>query len=105
MANQNVKIQSNTRVTAWHNHIRAWEEGDLSQAEFCRIHNLPIKSFYYWKKKYEKPPVSFIPINLKPDIFKQPATICLVVDNRYRLEIPNGFEPETLIKLLQILKA
>jgi len=103
MAAENLKIRK-TR-TAWRNHIRTWEQSDMSQAEFCRIHKLSTKSFYYWKKKYDKLSVSFIPINLRPDMYKMSATICLTVDNRYRLEIPNGFESDTLTKLLQVLKA
>ncbi|MBU1055325.1 MAG: hypothetical protein KKC46_16105 [Proteobacteria bacterium] len=105
MADEVIKDQIKIKRSQWRKYIKAWEESDLSQANFCRLHNLSIKSFYYWKKKYIKAPVSIVPVNLKADIFKPSAAICLTVYDKYRIEICNGFESATLIKLLRVLES
>ena len=35
----------------WLEHIEAWKQSDLTQAQYCRTHNISTKSFYYWKCK------------------------------------------------------
>ena len=35
----------------WLEHIEAWKQSGLSQAQYCRTHNISSKSFYYWKCK------------------------------------------------------
>lgn len=36
---------------AWLEHIEAWKQSDLTQAQYCRTHRISAKSFYYWKCK------------------------------------------------------
>ncbi len=35
----------------WSEHIRAWSDSELSQAEYCRHHQLDIRRFYAWKTR------------------------------------------------------
>ena len=38
----------------WFQHINAWQESELSQAEYVRQHNLSAKSFGYYRRRYFK---------------------------------------------------
>ena len=35
-------------------HLLAWEQSGLSQAEYCRLHNLNCSTFSNWKRRYNK---------------------------------------------------
>lgn len=35
----------------WLKHIEAWKQSELTQAQYCRMHSISTKSFYYWKRK------------------------------------------------------
>lgn len=37
----------------WRQQIDAWEQSPLSQADFCRRHDLVYHRFVYWKQKFE----------------------------------------------------
>jgi hypothetical protein len=47
----------------WRQHIQAWQAGRLSQAAYCRKHNLSSASFGYWRKrvKADAPP-NIVPV-------------------------------------------
>ena len=35
----------------WQRHIEAWQNTDVSQAQYCRTHSLNQGQFSYWKRK------------------------------------------------------
>ena len=35
----------------WQHHIDAWQKTQLSQAQYCRSHQLDQSQFSYWKRK------------------------------------------------------
>ncbi|WP_275946168.1 IS66 family insertion sequence element accessory protein TnpA [Vibrio metschnikovii] len=35
----------------WQNHIDVWQTTQLSQAQYCRNHDLDQSQFSYWKRK------------------------------------------------------
>lgn len=35
----------------WQHHIDAWQQTQLSQAQYCRSHQLDQSQFSYWKRK------------------------------------------------------
>jgi hypothetical protein len=35
----------------WQHHIDAWQQTQLSQAQYCRYHQLDQSQFSYWKRK------------------------------------------------------
>jgi hypothetical protein len=43
-----------TKRTYWKQHIDSWQETDLTQAEYCRQHNLKHHQLAYWKKRFLK---------------------------------------------------
>ena len=37
----------------WLEHIDAWQQTNLTQADYCRTHGLRAKQFWYWKSKLQ----------------------------------------------------
>lgn len=94
------------RQQFWKNHIARWTASELSQAEYCRINKISIKSFQYWERKtkpqnvpvlVEVPIPKPIPVSVSP-IHPQ---LCLVIGGQYRIEIGAGFSPEDLEKVIR----
>lgn len=102
MAKNKNEIQFESKRRLWKQHIKLWQKSNKTQAEYCRVNNLSLKSFWYWKKKYKSAP-SFVPVKIKTDIFPSSPIINLIVDSRFRIEINKTFEPETLKSVLQVL--
>lgn len=40
-----------TRHTQWQQHINDWQQSSLSQAAFCKAHQLSYHQFIYWRQK------------------------------------------------------
>jgi len=95
----------------WKQHIDSWQETGLTQAEYCRRHNLKHYQLVYWKKRFLKTEteVSFVPLELEDllDIVPQPdrAALCLVVNRHFKIEISAGFDPQLLRQLIFVLRA
>ena len=53
-------------------HVEAWQSSSLSQAAYCREHELNSKTFGNWLRKYRaeqldyQAPAAMIPVNIKP---------------------------------------
>lgn len=95
----------------WKKHIASWQETEISQAEYCRRNGLKTKSFTYWKKKHKPIKddcVSFVPVPLTPAIDVSNnigrGSLCLLLDERYRIEVGDDFSEFTLQRLLHVLE-
>lgn len=93
----------------WENHVAQWRASGLSQVEYCRIHRLSVKSFQYWQRKSRsndtRPVLVEVPIPRPVPIPVLPpaAQLCLVIDQRYRIEIPKRFDSEDLERVIRVL--
>ena len=102
--------QLEQKRTYWKQHIDSWQETGLSQTEYCRRQNLKHHQLVYWKKRFLKTEtdVSFVPVKLQDllDIPAQPnhASLCLVVNNHFRIEIRPGFDAQLLRQLIFALR-
>ncbi|MCZ2369626.1 IS66 family insertion sequence element accessory protein TnpB [Vibrio diabolicus] len=38
----------------WQRHFEAWQTTNLSQAQYCRTHDLNQAQFSYWKRKFNR---------------------------------------------------
>lgn len=38
----------------WQHHVEAWQTTNLSQAQYCRTHDLDQSQFSYWKRKFNR---------------------------------------------------
>jgi len=96
--------------TYWKQHIDDWQQTGLTQTEYCRRHNLKHHQLVYWKKRFLKSEsdVSFVPIKLDDllDIPVQPdnASLSLVIDNHFKIEIRAGFDARLLRELIFALR-
>ncbi len=94
----------------WKQHIDSWQQTGLSQAEYCRRHNLKHHQLVYWKKRFIKTEtqVSFAALKLDDllDIRRQPerASLCLVINDHFRIEIRPGFDAQLLRQLIFALR-
>jgi len=105
--------KANTRQskrTSWSHHINAWQKSGLTQVQYCLKHQLNKHTFTYWKSKLTKqPPLpSLIPVTLRPDIRQNSSSlhsgIALSFNDRFSIELENGFNNDTLLKLIHLLE-
>ncbi len=45
------KKADQAKVAQWRSHIQAWQRSELSQAAYCREHNLVWSQFCYWRRE------------------------------------------------------
>ena len=104
------KEKNREKQEYWRSHIKAWEESGLSQVDYCRENNLSRHRFTYWKCKGDKKTVSmtFVPVLSKPSnqhsIMHNTAPLKVLIGDRYRVEVGDGFSPDTLSRLMEALK-
>ena len=91
----------------WLNHIERWQRSGLSQAAYCRQHDLNANSFTgrlsEFRKKANSATPELIPVQVKVD--EEPSsTINLVLTvKNCRLELPTTISAQWLADFLQCL--
>ena len=109
MTKESHKIILKKKRKFWHEHIKAWSESGMTQAEYCRQSHLSSKSFGYWKRKQKKKDenITFYPVPsnqmVMPNNENQLFSLRLIVDDRFKIEVGDEFVPATLGKLVQSL--
>ena len=104
----------------WHAHFESWENSGLSQAEYCRRHDLKYCLFHYWKRKLRKPRWPRVPSKSEPLNFVEVGTslpfgsslsLRTAPVDFFRLwvggicvEVGNKFDPHSLSQLLGCLR-
>jgi hypothetical protein len=92
----------------WEEHLRKWKASGVSQVEYCRVNDVNIKSFRYWKRRVGRlgsaPALVEVPLVKYATVCPPPsnAQLCLVVE-RYRVEIGKGFDSADLERLVRML--
>ena len=94
----------------WKQQIEQWQQSGLSQAEYCRRNNLKHHQLVYWKKRFLKTEtdVSFVPLKFE-DLLdlparSEPASLTLVINNQFKIEIRAGFDRPLLRQLILALQ-
>jgi len=94
----------------WKQQIEQWQQSGLSQAEYCRRNNLKHHQLVYWKRRCLKtePEVSFVPVQLEalldiPAPADQ-ASLTVIIDNQFKVEIVAGFDPQLLRQVVAALR-
>jgi len=87
----------------WQAHISAWEQGSESQTGYCRTHNLNIKTFAYWRRKLVKGAETVRLVHI-PGVSVTATPMRLIIDDRFAIEVGNGFSPDTLKQLVQAVQ-
>lgn len=92
----------------WEEHLKKWKVSGVSQVEYCRLNDINIKSFRYWKRRVGRlgcaPALVELPLLKYAPVCPSPSypQLCLVVD-RYRIEIGKGFDPGDLERVVRML--
>ena len=102
----------------WIKHIKAWSKSDMAQAEYARQHNLSIKSFGYYRRRYfheeqktqpEAIAATLLPVTVVADEQARPTVpepgITLQSPGGFRIELAAGFDPVALQQVLKALEA
>lgn len=106
----------------WFRHVEAWRRGNLAQIEYARKHNLSVKSFGYYRRRYFREQEGFstdagtpklLSVSVIPEVPAQTdaesqavsAGITLTSPGGFRIELSTGFHPRTLQQVLKLLEA
>ena len=96
-------------VAYWREQVAAWKNSGVSQSRFCKQRGLSRFVFGRWKIQVEgrSPRGGARLVRLRAG--KLPISlggggIQLWIQGRYRVEVAEGFEAQTLSRLLQVLE-
>ncbi len=92
----------------WKKRIAQWEASGLTQAVYCREKGLSIHRFSYWRKKWKAAsPVSFAEVSMPVELcgYGRKDALVVRVRDRFAVEVPEGFSPDLLGRLIQTLEA
>jgi hypothetical protein len=97
------------REGSWKKHIKSWAASGLTQAEYCRQNNLLKHRFTYWryKRHKEKEPMRFLPVYPAHTITNPSSNssgLKILIRDRYRIEVEDGFSEDVLHKLMAALE-
>jgi len=93
----------------WLERIQAWKRSGQTQRAFCQQQHLGLASFQRWRRKLrvEKKPeesstITFLPVSVKN---AHASNLTLQINDHLRIEIPSGFDPNTLRQVIDVLQA
>jgi hypothetical protein len=104
----------------WQAQVEAWRGSGLSQVEYCRRQGLSPRAFSLWKHRLggakqaaEAEEVEFVSFPLVaaedpsvvPGGAQASAALTVVVNDRHRVEVGDGFSAATLARVVQTLRA
>ena len=77
---------------------------------FCRAEGLNEPTFYWWRRKLDRrdqPEPAFLPVHVVAEEAEPPATrgIEVVLANGRCLRVGAGFDPHTLVRVVELLEA
>ena len=89
----------------WEETLLKWKKSGLSQNEFCRRNGLIPHRLQYWKKRIWKKQnaVSLVELgvsNLFSAQVSSSTPLKLIVNDCFRIEIADGFNPATLQQVI-----
>ena len=102
------EIEEQDKHAYWKAHVGAWEQSGIGQSEYCRRQGLNIRVFGYWKRKFYRKAsdLTFVPVAIKatyPPNIKPEISLRLIIGNDYGIEVGDGFNPDTLRRVLHVL--
>jgi len=90
----------------WQKHLDGWKRSGQTQAAYCRQHGLKPKSFTYWKRRLKKtePAVRLVQLPSETLRTRETVPVRVVVDERFAIEVSDGFNPATLGGVLEVFR-
>lgn len=85
-----------------------WRQSGISQKEFCDRNKIKLTTLHYWMGRIKKAEKKVSQGNdlvciTMPSSSTAATDIVLEIDRRYRLTLPNGFSPDTLRQVLEVI--
>ena len=110
MVKKKITPEQRAKRRFWENHIESWKAGGLSQARYCRNHQLKPHRFVYWKKKLlpaQASPVSLVELSMPQPVQlpqrNQSAKLKVAIGDDFKVEVLPGFDPGTLREIISTL--
>lgn len=103
MTEQQVPTTPQEKRTYWQQHIDQWQKSGLSQIEYCRRNRIKKYQWGYWKKRLltaPKSPTMLVPLKIPS---KSASCLRVRIDDHIVIEVPTGFDPATLTKVIACL--
>ena len=90
----------------WQAHMEAWQRSGLSRAAYCRQHGINKNTFAYWRHRLKENAAPVKLVQLPTGTVKQAekASLRLVVNDRISIDVSDGFQPETLSRVLEVVR-
>lgn len=94
----------------WKQHIESWNNSGLTQVAYCDEQCLNLKTFQYWKRKFNRPekPRTLLPVAVTADSNRSNPScssgISICIKERFVLRLENEFNSATLSKLIDMLE-
>ncbi len=102
MANR--QEQTKQKQKDWQAHMDAWTQSGKTQAGYCREQGLNIKTFHYWRKRLKQKPETVKLVQV-PTLPVTAAPIRLIVEDRFAIEVSDGFNPATLSRIVEVVRS
>ena len=99
------------RQSYWRQVLTRWQRSGLAVRVFCRAEGVNEPQFYWSRRKLtqaepKEPAPAFFPVHVVPESAGEPATrgIEVVLTNGRCLRVGPGFDPQTLVTLVDLLE-
>jgi hypothetical protein len=84
-----------SKIEYWQQHIKAWQESDLSQIAYCTSQDLKVHNLTYWCKRLSSPSRNkLIPLEVPV-----PSTVRLILGSQVVIELPADHVADILVSL------
>ena len=93
----------------WTDQVKQWRSSSLTQKQYCSKEGISLERFGAWKRRLDREgqkqtgALIAVPSRIVSSALHNAGTLKLVVNERYRVEIPDAFSPVTLETVLHIL--
>ena len=126
MADTDGTTKKTSRRPFWQKHVRAWYQSGLTQADYCRRHQLSVAAFGWWKRQLQDKPkprrrspgtkrpqrrrpttVQFVEVQRGPDVntSAEAAVYEVLLSHGRAIRIGHDFDPDVLKRLIATVEA
>ena len=97
------------RESYWRDALARWRHSGRSVKAFCQAEGVSTPAFYAWRRRLDQSEPrrpAFVPVDVVADVPDPPVTqgIEVVLANGRYLRVGPGFDPSTLVKLIDLLE-
>jgi hypothetical protein len=124
--NDSTAKKTTSRKPFWQRHLRAWSRSGLTQADYCRQHQLSAPAFGWWKRKLEgkprarkgspttkqtkpsdQPAVRFVEVRPGSDVEQggKTAVYEVLLSRGRAIRVGHVFDPQVLKRLIATVEA